>query len=544
MSVRRKQTGDGEKQADHERTDDDILAPNSDTECEPLSKRIERIAEIARHVGDGGGLYLISTALRGPIEVNPWKRKEPVLDVSVKDDATLRTRKRERKAAGVKNSSTGTGKDGKVNQYFPAQKNSQERDSGKSKEAERAAKKYAVEADDPIISDDAEAHPRTTITKEGCAFPRIRSRSGSPCPVKAVPRIIDFDQVQPSASIPSSNFPSLQIIRTHYEPAQRLSSLSHSINDSIDESTAKESSATGSDCLQLVDGPTPERNNTKKVAAASPTKYDIELVRDLVGDPSQKDQVEDTPTNLGLFDGPTPPPGKHIDPTQTTSPSKRALNPSPNDFTPILPASITRCSRFTSSPTRSPLEILSPLTHLNATLPGRRKRGRRLSFSSSNISPPSKLAKCSPFHRSQTHDGVLFPALSATSPLNTQALFDRANESFNNAVLPTITPSLLPAATLHPTNRRPPTGFTPFKDLNKSPTPREPVSFRLASAQGVEDSPLTYSPVNQEALWSDIKGILRNSAWDLGEEVDKAVQGSGAGENTSQNQSQECVIGV
>jgi len=544
MSVRRKQKKDGKRQVDHERTDDDILAPNSDTECEQLSKRIERIAEIARHVGEGGELYLISTALRGPIEVNPWKRKEPVLDVSVKDGATLRTRKRQRKAAGVKNSSMGTVKDGKVDQYFPAQKNSQERDSGKGKESERAVKKYAVEADHPIISDDAEVDSRTTMTKDGCAFPRKRSPSGSPYPVKAVPRIIDFDRVQPSASIPSSNFPSLQIIRTHYEPAQRLSSLSHSTDDSIGESTAKESSAAGNDCLRLVDAPIPERNSTKKALAGSPTEYDIELIRDLVGDPSQKDQVEDAPTNLGLFDGPTPPLQKPIDPAQITSPSIRSLKPSPNDFTPILPASITRCSHFNSSPTRSPLEILSPLMHLNTTLPGRRKKGRRLSSSSSNVVPHSKLAERIPFQRSQTHDGVIFPAISATSPLNTQALFDRANESFNNAVLPTITPTLLPSATLHPANPRSQTGFTPFKDLNRSPTPREPVSFRLASVQGVEDSPLAYSPVNQEALWNDIKGILRNSSWDLGEDVDKAVRGSGGGESTSHNQSQECIIGA
>ena len=62
----------------------------------------------------------------------------------------------------------------------------------------------------------------------------------------------------------------------------------------------------------------------------------------------------------------------------------------------------------------------------------------------------------------------------------------------------------------------------------------------------MEDSPLTYSPVNQEALWNDIEGILRNSAWDLGEEVDKAVRGPGGGESTRQNQSQsqECVVGA
>jgi len=546
MSVQREQKGDGEKEPDHETTDDDVLAPNSDTELEPLCKRSEHIAEIARHVREGGELYLISTALRGPIKVNPWKRKEPVLDVSVKDDATSRTRKRKRKGEGVKISAERTVKDRKVDQYFPAQKNSQERDSWKCKEPEKSVKKYAVEADDPIISDDAFTQSRTTITKKDCASLRKLSRSASPCPVKAVPRLIDFDQVQPSASIPSSNFPSLQIRRTGYEPGQRLSSLPDSIGGSTGEGTAKESSAAGDDCLRLVDAPTPERNGTKNGAAASPTKHDIELIRDLVGHPSQKDEVENIPYNLGLFDDPTPPPQKPIDRTQTASPSRRPLKQSPNDFTPILPASITWCSRLNSSPTRSPLEMLSPLAHLNTTLSRRGKKGRRLSSSSSNLPPPLNPSELIPLQRSQTHNGVLFPAISATPPLNTQALFDRANESFNNAILATITPTLLPAATLQPTKPKPHTGFTPFKELNRSPTPREPLSFRLTSTQGVEDSPLTYSPVNQEALWNDIEGILRNSAWDLGEEVDKAVRGPSGGESTRQNQSQsqECVVGA
>jgi hypothetical protein len=52
---------------------------------------------------------------------------------------------------------------------------------------------------------------------------------------------------------------------------------------------------------------------------------------------------------------------------------------------------------------------------------------------------------------------------------------------------------------------------------------------------------LTYSPVNQEALWNDISGILEDAKWDLNEEIDKVKRRDG-GDNGGV--SQELVVGA
>jgi hypothetical protein len=482
-------------------------------------------------------VYLLSTTLQGPATVNPWKRKHPILDLGVMETTTSKTGKRKRKREGVK-TSVGTGNVGKVSQYFPVQKNSQERDIGKSKGSGKAVGKYAIEADDPIISDDTTTQTHAVTTPNGCVSQSKHAHFTSPGPVKAIPRIIDFDQLPPSASIPSSNFPSLQVIRNNYEPGQRLSPLRDPIDNSTVEGTSRASSGTGDDCLGLLDEPTPQQQNVKKSVLSTP-KQDLESIHKLVGDPSQIDEAENTPFNLELFDDPTPTHYKPLSPRKTVSRSKLATLPSPNDFTPILPASITRCSRLTSSPRKSPLQVLSPLPHLNTPVPSRRRNDRRRSSSFSGLLPAANPERVA-LQRSQTHNGVL----PRSPPLNTQALFDRANESFNNAILPTITtPSLLPPVSLIPSNVKPRTGFTPFKDLNRSPTPRDSLSFQLSSAQ-VDGSPLSYSPVNQEALWNDIEGILSKAAWDLQEEVDKAVRMAAGESVTSTSQGKGCAVGA
>src|SRR5271169_1525206 len=74
MTTRRKPlSGNGKTRKTSVR--DQILVANSDTECEPLPKRRKHIEQIAQYVRDGGELYLISTALRGPVTSNPWARR-------------------------------------------------------------------------------------------------------------------------------------------------------------------------------------------------------------------------------------------------------------------------------------------------------------------------------------------------------------------------------------------------------------------------------------------------------------------------------------
>jgi hypothetical protein len=511
---RRNEPKQRQQQTD-EQMDDDILAPNSDTEGEPLAKRHKHIAEIANHVRRGGDLFLISTTLRGPITQNPWRRQNPVLDIAT-EKATATPKKRKRKAEPVRKT-VAAAKDGKVNQFFPAQKNSQERETTKNK----AGRKYALEVDDPIISDDTPKPAKTTSAQT-----KTLARIVSPSPVKAVPRMIDFDQVPPSASLPSSNFPSLQIVRMDDEPGQRLSPLS----DSQEKTQDANGSATGDDGLGLVDEPTPKTKTVKKLTPASPTKHDLESIRNLVGSPSHEEQSENALSQIALFDEPTPP-----NPVRQPSPSKLAPIPSQMDFSPILPSSVTRYSR--NSPKKSPLDMISPLSHLNRPISAhRRTNDRRRSSSSSSLLPSLIPTERIPLQRSQTHNGVVLTAPSP--PLDTQAFFAAANESFNKAFAPpSPSPSLLPAAPLLPSRK----GFTPFKELNRSPTPKDHLTFRLSSAATVEGSPLTYSPVNQEALWNDISGILEDAKWDLNEEVAKVKRRDG-GDNGGG--SQEVVVGA
>lgn len=495
--------------------DDDILAPNSDTEGEPLAKRRKHIAEIARHVRQGGDLFLISTTLRGPIPRNPWKRQNPVLDIG-SEKATAKPEKRKQKDGCVR-TGAGAGKDGKVDQFFPAQKNSQERETTKNK----AGRKYALEVDDPIISDDTPKQAKTTSAQA-----KTLARIGSPGPVQAVPRMIDFDQFPPSASLPSSNFPSLQIVRMDDEPGQRLPLLS----DAPERTEDATASATSDDGLGLVDEPTPKTKTVQKFTPASPTKHDLESIRNLVGSPSHEEQSENTLSQIPLCDDPTPP-----NPIRQPSPSKLAPIPSQVDFSPILPASITRYSH--NSPKKSPLDMISPLSHLNRPISAhRRTNDRRRSSSSSALLPSLIPTERTPLQRSQTHNGVILPTFSP--PPDTQAYFAAANESFNKAFAPpSPSPSLLPPAPLLPSRK----GFTPFKELNRSPTPKDHLTFRLSSGATVEGSPLTYSPVNQEALWNDISGILEDAKWDLTEEIDR-VKRRDAGDNGGG--SQEVVVGA
>ena len=64
---------------------DEELAPNSDTECEPLSKRRKHIEQIAQYCRDGGELYLLSVTLRGPITRNPWARRKSEASVEKRE---------------------------------------------------------------------------------------------------------------------------------------------------------------------------------------------------------------------------------------------------------------------------------------------------------------------------------------------------------------------------------------------------------------------------------------------------------------------------
>jgi hypothetical protein len=112
-------------------------------------------------------------------------------------------------------------------------------------------------------------------------------------------------------------------------------------------------------------------------------------------------------------------------------------------------------------------------------------------------------------------------------------MFDQANRSFDDLILPPQTPaSLLPSASLT-TAKKP--GFTPFRELNISPE-KDRISFKISS---IQESPLTYSPGQigiEEVLWGDIKGFL--GTWSLDEEVSnyKTVE-QGTGNLESQIQS-------
>jgi hypothetical protein len=143
--------------------DDTILAPNSDTEGEPLAKRQKRIERIADVYREGGEITLVSTSLRGPVVKNPWARRKKIDETpeSVEIYEVARVKKR-RKPAPIK--------DSKVDQYFPAQKNSQEK---KVIQKKIEVKKYAAEVEDPIV-ESLGRDGRTRITQiatEGSPMP-------------------------------------------------------------------------------------------------------------------------------------------------------------------------------------------------------------------------------------------------------------------------------------------------------------------------------------------------------------------------------------
>ena len=483
---------------------DEELAPNSDTECEPLSKRHKHIEQIAQYCRDGGELYLLSVTLRAPITRNPWARRKSEVSVekreAVQDAEGVRKRKRR-----VGKVAATTAKNGKVNQYFPAQKNSQEREMVQKK---TSAEEYAGNS---IVD---------TSKKDA-----IQTREKSPSPFKAVPRMIDFDQIPQSTDIPSQNFPSLQLI------APNQSAQPHSISPNCIDPNNEQHAQEVDDVIGLIDAPTPPGKTTLlKEPLVKPTSGQIESIRKLIGDVSQN-KSSATQEDSGLFDDPTP---------RTISTSTPRIHSTSSDSL-ILPPSLTN---HRSPPTFSPIKAgpleLSRLVEMNGLLnsessihktsPNKSKHIRRRS--SSQLDPPHPLRP--PFQRSQTHNTLSKPS---TPPLNTQSMLDQANQSFN-AIVPPMTPSpslLLPAAPL--TSTKLPGGFTPFRELNASPV-REAISFKLT-----EDSPLTYSPagrpVTEDVLWGDIKEFL--GTWNLDEEVSKYKQeADSTGKDGSQ--SQECLV--
>jgi hypothetical protein len=483
---------------------DEELAPNSDTECEPLLKRHKHIEQIAQYCRDGGELYLLSVTLRGPITRNPWARRKPEASVEKREaiQDVERVGKRKRKVGKV---TATTAKNGKVNQYFPSQKNSQERDLMQKK---TSADEYAGNS---IVDSSMEDVKRT--------------KERSPSPFKAVPRVIDFDRIPPSTDIPSQNFPSLQLIAPN-QPAQP-----HSISPNCIALNNEQHNVDVDDVIGLIDAPTPPPKVTlAKEPLVKPTSGELESIRNLIGDVSQ-DKSSASQDNKGLLDDLTP---------QPTSTSASRLRSTSSDI-PILPPSLTA---HRSPPTFSPIKAgpleLSRFIEMNTLLnseysthkpsPNKSKHIRRRS--SSQLDPPHPLRP--PFQRSQTLHTLSKPL---TPPLNTQSMLDQANQSFN-AILPPMTPSsshLLPAAPL--TSTKLAAGFTPFRELNISPV-REAILFKLT-----EDSPLTYSPadrpVTEDVLWGDIKGFL--GTWNLDEEVTKHKQDV-ASTGKDGSQSQECLV--
>ena len=99
---------------------DEELAPNSDTECEPLGKRRKHIEQIAQYCRDGGELCLLSVALRGPITRNPWARRKPAEMVKKLEVAeeVQRVRKRKRTTA-LTNKPGGSGRSGRPGKTHP-----------------------------------------------------------------------------------------------------------------------------------------------------------------------------------------------------------------------------------------------------------------------------------------------------------------------------------------------------------------------------------------------------------------------------------------
>jgi len=524
---------------------DDILAPNSDTEGEPLPKRRKHIEEIAQFCRDGGDLYLISTSLRGPIVNNPWARRKLAVIEMIREKEEVAPRKGKKKLkATVK--AAGTGKDGKVDQYFPAQKNSQEREAVLKKK--KNPEKYAVEKEDPIICDTAE------ISRDDVQEPEDGKRGlrdESPAPFKAVPRIIDFDQIPQSTNIPSQNFPSLQLITPRRQLAQPPSIESDYIESN--SSHVEERTTHTEEDGRLFDAPTPGKATIPKQLAVKPTERELRSIRDLIGEDPKTAPAPLAEDNEGLFDDPTPPHISNPSPTPVHPPSSNTILPPsltvryPPSFSPInaAPLKFPNTNHLNIQPlSQSPLSVFrNRQTSPTKKSPRKSKPLRR----SSSLHNPVTIYPHRSLQRSQTHNPN--PTTPVTPPLNTQYMLDLANQSFN-AMLPQPLSPLLPAARLAEKQPQPSLmGFTPFRELNASPVP-DGVSFKLSSSHG---SPLTYSPGDpgvEELLWGEVKGFL--GTWNLDEEVLKYKNVVNSNEETvigkddekSANQSQECLVGA
>jgi hypothetical protein len=516
---------------------DDILAPNSDTECEPLSKRRKHIEEIAQYCRDGGDLYLISTSLRGPIVNNPWARKKAaVIDVS--QDVVKKVVRRGKKQTKVRKT-TAKGaplvKDGKVDRYFPAQKNSQEREVVEKKQN---IQKYAVEKEDPIAltyeSDDTLR--RADVKEMGCG--NGLSGIGSPEPLRAVPRMIDFDNIPQSTAIASQNYPSLQLITTRRQSAHIIPTASDPIGTPSNESDKSEQNT--DDDGGLLDVPTPEKTTVVNPKTAIPTTEELQSIRNLIGDNSQPAKVPEDPDkglyddpDKGLYDDPTPPKDSNPSPVEpSNSPSSGTILPAsltnrtPPSFSPINASSLKSALPKLLPLSEPVTSVLADQSNRQTRSPSRKQSAKKLIRSTSLLDPVPINSSPRLLQRSQTHN--IQTHYPATPPLNTQNMLDQANQSFD-AILPAV-----------PTSNKKPM-FTPFRELNTSPE-HEGFSFRLS-----EESPLTYTPGRgdskvEEVLWAEVKGFLGN--WNLEEEVDK-IKGIGDGVESSvkeisgESQSQE-----
>ena len=520
---------------------DDILAPNSDTESEPLVKRRKHIDQIAQFYRDGGELVLISTTLRGPVIQNPWRRPPPPPPPPPPPEKERRKRKRNPKVA----SAASAAKDRKVDRYFVAQKNSQERDAvvaGKKKMSEMET--HIVEKENTIV---AEKSSQQKVAGETTAAEKE---------FKAVPRVIDFNMVPQSTDIPSQNYPSLQIITPARQarPAQPISS---ELDDS--NTLRPENAITHSDQgVGLFDSPTPEKPTSPRITAAEPTARELESIRNLISQEPPQEPLSNHDPSSGLFDDPTP------QPISTKSPPP----PAPPEYTPpdsfprILPSSLTkRPSNQSFSPVNKPfgpleLSRLEEMSSLQTSSTPTRRRSHHRSQSKRRRSSSVTLLPSVPPQRpslQRSHSHQTTPSNGKT-PLNTQSMYDHANQSFNAIVQPPtkqpITP-LLPAATF---TSRPPTPrnallFTPFRVLNTSPVrgeDEEEEGGRLSFKLGDGESPLTYSPLvraDGPELWGDMRGFM--GTWSLEEEVEKykALGGKeGEGSDESQSKSQGVLV--
>jgi hypothetical protein len=500
----RTKTGTNEESSDGD-VSDDILALNSDTEREPLWKRRKQIEAIAEFVRNDGELHLISTTLRGPFITNPWARRKKAEGVKVKVRETFVQKARARpKKARTKSKIV---KDSKVDRYFPAQKNSQEREALSKQNPE----KYAHEKEDPIVCDD---EPKSQVQGN---LEKILSQE-SPT-VRLIPRKIDFDNIPTSADVPSQQFPTLQLL----SPPVVLAQPRQTAPESISTTSNQVSSGSVPADDGLLDAPTPETKTPRKEVFPLLTPAQLQCIRNLMGDEPLIQPAEQS--DNGLCDPPTPSP-LHESPIRQQSTPKSSVpqaqlqtpipeNPTEEEESPhphpheessdaILPASLTN-----RAPSFSPVKS-SPL---------------KLSANEINILPHSQSQSqhkiLSPSKSPRQHESS--PPTPSSHRQTTQTLLDQANESFNAIITPA---SLLPAPII---STKLPNGLTPFRELNASP-PAPEISFRF-TATGVEDSPLTYSPLmkkGEEGLWREVKSLL--GRWDLDEEVSRVREEMGCKE--------------